>query len=185
MNIYLVGYMYSGKTTVGRQLARRLNYRFIDLDQAFESHYRTTVPLFFQRYGEAAFRQLEQKELHLTAELDHTIVSTGGGTPCHADNMDWINAHGTSIFLETTPEELVTRALKSRKQRPVLSGMSPAELDTFITTQLEQRLPYYRKAQLSFPAGDPDIELLADLLASHGITPKTESSNELYGKGCN
>lgn len=180
MNLYLVGYMYCGKTTVGRQLARLLNYRFIDLDQAFESRFRTTIPLFFQRYGEAAFRQLEQKELHLTAELDHTIISTGGGTPCHADNMDWINAHGTSVFLEARPDELVARAIKSRKQRPILSGMSPDELHTHIATQLEQRLPYYRKAQLSFPAGNPDIRLLADLLARHGIVPrpKTETPNE-------
>ena len=167
MNIYLVGYMYSGKTTVGRQLARRLGYRFVDLDQALESRYHTTVPLLFQRYGETAFRQLEQQELHGTAELDSTVVSTGGGCPCHADNMQWINAHGISVYLDVSLERLVGRAEKSRKQRPVLSGKSPEELREAIATQLSQRLPLYQQAQIHFPADDPDIDHLAEMLARY------------------
>ena len=167
MNIYLVGYMYSGKTTVGRQLARLLGYRFVDLDQALESRYHTTVPLLFQRYGEMAFRQLERQELHRTADLCRTVVSTGGGCPCHADNMQWINTHGTSVFLDVSLDGLVARAEKSRKQRPILSGKPPEELRDTIAMQLSQRLPIYRQAHLLFPADNPDIKHLAEILAQN------------------
>lgn len=165
MNIYLIGYMYSGKTTVGWQLAHRLGFSFVDLDQALESRYHTTVPLLFQRYGEVAFRQLERQELHRTADLDHTVISTGGGCPCHADNMQWINAHGMSVYLDVSLEKLLARAEKSKKQRPSLSGKSPEELRAAVAAQLDQRLPTYRQAQLHVPADDPDIEHLAEALA--------------------
>ena len=73
MRIYLVGYMYSGKSTVGRQLAKALGLRFIDTDNLFEERYRTTIPLFFHRYDEAAFRRLEQQVLHSTATMDDVV----------------------------------------------------------------------------------------------------------------
>lgn len=160
MLLYLLGYMYSGKTTVGRQLAQCLGYRFVDLDQLFEERYHTSIPLFFNRYGEEAFRKLEQAVLHSTQEMDDAVISTGGGTPCYFDNMQWINAHGVSIYLDVSTEVIIERARRSRKQRPVLANKSTEELRTFIQTQLSQRLPYYSQATLVFPADDPDISLL-------------------------
>ncbi len=162
MPLYLLGYMYSGKTTVGQQLARCLGYRFVDLDQLFEERYHTAIPLFFSRYGEEAFRKLEQAVLHSTQAMDNVVISTGGGTPCYFDNMQWINAHGVSIYLDVTIEVIIQRALRSRKQRPVLAGKSREELRAFIQDQLAQRLPYYSQATLVFPADDPDIALLRD-----------------------
>ena len=95
--------MYSGKTTIGRKLAECLDTRFVDLDQLFEEHYHTSIPLFFNRYGEDAFRKLEQLMLHSTHTLNHVVISTGGGTPCFFDNMEWINAHGISVYLNGFP----------------------------------------------------------------------------------
>ena len=73
MNIYLIGYMYSGKTTLGHKLAVNLGYQWLDLDQVFEAVFHTSIPIFFKRYGEEAFRKLEQKLLHETANNDNTV----------------------------------------------------------------------------------------------------------------
>jgi len=166
MKLFLLGYMYSGKTTVGRWLSQRLDYRFVDLDQLFEERYHTSIPLFFNRYGEEAFRKLEQLTLHSTESMDNVVISTGGGTPCYFDNMQWINAHGISIHLEVSIEKIIERALRSKKQRPILANKSPEELHTFIQSQLAQRLPYYSQAHITFPADDPDLTALQTLIAS-------------------
>lgn len=164
MKIYLVGYMYSGKSTLGRRLAMRLGCQFLDLDNLFEERYHTTIPLFFSRYDEAAFRQLEQQLLHTTAELDNVVISTGGGTPCYQDNMQWINAHGTSIFLEVSLPCLLARSNASRKQRPILTRMTPEEREAYIQQHLSTRLPVYRQAHIIFPADNPDVDSLVGLL---------------------
>ena len=164
MKIYLIGYMYSGKTTVGHALARSMGYQFYDLDQAFEAKYHTSIPLFFQRYGEEAFRRLEQQMLHTTADLDNVVISTGGGTPCFFDNIQWINSHGVSVYLDVTLETILCRAAKSRKTRPILADKNPEEREAYVRQQLQQRLPYYQQAQINFPADNPDMNMLKNLL---------------------
>jgi len=165
MKLYLLGYMYSGKTTVGRQLAQRLGCRFVDLDQLFEEHYHTSIPLFFNRYGEGAFRKLEQQMLHSTESMDDVVISTGGGTPCYFDNMQWINAHGVSVYLKVSIEKIIQRARTSKKQRPVLTNKNSEELHTFIQSQLGQRLPHYSQAHIIFSADEPDLTALQTLIA--------------------
>ena len=160
MKIYLVGYMYSGKSTLGRQLAKRLGYQFLDLDILFEERYHTSVPVFFSHYDEAAFRRLEQQLLYSTATLNDVVVSTGGGTPCYADNMQWINAHGTSVFLEVSLPCLVARSNASRKQRPILTRLTPEQREIHIREHLTSRLPIYQQAHILFPADAPDVEAL-------------------------
>ena len=160
MRIFLVGYMYCGKTTVGQALARMLGYGFVDLDQLFEQRYHTTIPIFFKRYDEGAFRILEQQILHSTTAMDDVVISTGGGTPCHADNMDWINAHGTSVYLDASVDCILARAAQSRKVRPVLTGMTEDERAVFVARQLHEREQYYRQAHHRVPADKPDLESL-------------------------
>lgn len=164
MKIYLVGYMYSGKTTIGRQLAQALGVPFVDTDQAFEQRFRTSIPLFFNRYGEEAFRLLERQVLHSTATLPPAVISTGGGTPCQFDNMQWINNHGLSVYLEVSLPTLLERAATSRKQRPTLAAMSPDEREQFITRQITDRMPYYRQASIHFAADHPNLDNLLTLL---------------------
>ena len=154
MNIFLLGYMYSGKSTVGRQLARAMGYRFVDLDVLFEERYHTTIPLFFRKYDEAAFRRLEQMLLHETEGFENTIISTGGGTPCFADNMQWINSHGLSVWLDVSFPTLESRAAVSRKHRPLAISRQ----------HYESRQQFYRQAQIRFPADSPDIPALISLL---------------------
>lgn len=157
--------MYSGKTTVGRRLAQELGYQFVDLDKLFEATFRTSIPLFFQRYGEESFRKLEQKVLHSTGEQEDVVISTGGGTPCHFDNMEWINAHGVSIYLDVGFDALMQRAAQSKNVRPILAGKPYDECKTFMQEQLLLRVPYYSKARLIVKEDAPDIRHLVELLA--------------------
>ncbi|MBQ9864013.1 MAG: shikimate kinase [Bacteroidales bacterium] len=166
MRVYLIGYMFSGKTTVGRKLAAKLGFQWLDLDQVFECYYHTTIPIFFKKYGEEAFRKLEQKLLHSTADLDDVVVSTGGGTPCYFDNIQWINGQGKSVYFDVTEETLLRRAAQSKKPRPVLASMTEEERGRYIHQQLSQRLPYYQKAHVIFPADQPDIDRLVMLITS-------------------
>lgn len=146
MKFYLVGYMYCGKTTFGRQLAAEKGMDYLDLDRAFEERYHYTVPRFFSTFGEEAFRRLETQMLHSTAQLDNVVIATGGGTPCHSDNMDFILDNGTAIYLQMTVDALVERALHSRNPRPLMRGLTEEQLRDKIAKQLKEREPYYLKA---------------------------------------
>ena len=166
MRRYLIGYMYSGKTTIGHKLAVQMGYRWLDLDQMLETTFHTTIPIFFQRYGEDAFRKIEQKLLHSTADLDDVVISTGGGTPCYFDNIQWMNLHGKTIYFDVSVDTLLRRAAQSKKPRPILTGMTDDERSQFIQQQLDQRLPYYKKANIIFPADKPDLDELVRLVTA-------------------
>lgn len=155
MKYYLVGYMYCGKSTFGRRLAAEKGMDFLDLDRAFEERYHYTVPHFFATFGEAAFRKLETLMLHSTADLDNVVVATGGGTPCYGDNMDFILAHGTAIYLQMSVDDLVSRALHSRNPRPLMRGLSEADLRTRIATQLKEREEAYLRAPVVLDGSNP------------------------------
>lgn len=157
MKYYLVGYMYCGKTTFGRRLAAEKGMDFLDLDHAFEERYHYTVPRFFSIFGEEAFRRLETQLLNSTADLDNVVVSCGGGTPCFNDNMDFILAHGTAIYLQMGVDDLVVRALRSRNPRPRLHGLPEEELRRQITMQLNEREPFYQKAPIIIDGTNPAL----------------------------
>ena len=164
MRIYLIGYSYSGKTTLGRQLAKRLGFDFFDTDKALEIKYHTTIPVFFNRYGEKAFRIIERQILQSTADLDNTVVSTGGGTACSDDNISFMLQNGKVVYLQMNVDDILLRLTKSHKTRPMLKGKGPEELKQFITEQLTARLPYYRQAHISVPAFDITAEKLEEVI---------------------
>ncbi|MBR1766071.1 MAG: shikimate kinase [Bacteroidales bacterium] len=143
MKFYLVGYMYSGKSTFGRRMAGEKGMDYLDLDRLFEERFHYTVQRFFDVFGERAFRQLESQVLRSTADLDNVVVATGGGTPCHSGNMDFILAHGTAIYLRMTVDDLVDRALRSRNPRPAMRGLSPDEIRAKIALQMQEREGFY------------------------------------------
>ena len=145
--IILVGYMGSGKTTVGRALAKELGLQFYDLDWYIESRRHKTVPQIFAERGEEGFREIERNMLHEVAEFEDIVLSCGGGTPCFFDNMDYMNGQGDVIWLKADAEVLYKHLLMGKTERPLLKGKSPEELITFIKEQLEWREPYYSKAR--------------------------------------
>ncbi len=160
MKYYLVGYMYSGKSTFGPCLAAAKGLAFVDLDKAFEAKYHYEVARFFEVFGEDAFRKLETQMLHATADLDNIVISTGGGTPCYGDNMDFILEHGTAIYLQMSVDALVERALRSRHVRPKLHGLPEPEMRAAIGTQLAQRAPIYLRAPIVLDGTAPSVEAI-------------------------
>ena len=144
--IIIVGYMGSGKTTVGRALAKELGLDFYDLDWYIESRRRKTVPQIFAERGEDGFRDIERSMLHEAAEFENIVLSCGGGTPCFFDNMDYMNRQGQVVWLKASPEVLYRHLLMGKTERPLLKGKSPDELTAYIREQLERREPFYSKA---------------------------------------
>ena len=147
IRIILIGYMGAGKTTIGRALATELGIPFYDLDWYIESRMRKKVPQIFAEKGEDGFRTIEHNMLHEVAEFEDVIISCGGGTPCFFDNMDYMNEQAETVYLKARPEVLYDHLRMGRTERPLLTGKSPEELQTFIAEQLEQREPYYSKAR--------------------------------------
>ena len=144
--IILIGYMGSGKTTVGKALSKETGMMFYDLDWYIESRMRKTVSQIFAEKGEEGFRKIEYNMLHEVAEFEDVIISCGGGTPCFFDNMDYLNQQGDVIYLKATPETLYKHLLMAKVERPLLKDKTPEELIAYITEHLKEREPFYEKA---------------------------------------
>ncbi len=151
--IFIIGYMGSGKSTLGRNVAKMAEVEFIDLDNYIEQRFHSTVRQIFAEKGEEGFRKIERSMLHEVAEFENVLVACGGGTPCHFDNMDYMNSMGTTVLLETTLGKLHTRLLRGRHKRPLIADKGDDELLEFIKAGLAARMPYYSKAICRF-AGD-------------------------------
>ena len=150
--IFLTGYMGAGKTTLGRALAAEMDIPFIDLDHYIEKRHCKTIAQLFAEKGEEGFREIERRMLHEVGEFEDVIISTGGGTPCFFDNIEYLNAQGTTVYLDVPVERLHIRLSIAKAKRPLIKDKNDEELMTFITEQLAKRAPHYRKAQYSFRA---------------------------------
>jgi shikimate kinase len=147
VRIIIIGYMGSGKTTVGKALSKTLGIPFYDLDWYIESRMHKTVAQIFAERGEEGFRKIERNMLHEVAEFEDVIISCGGGTPCFFDNMDYLNEQGDTVYLKAEPEVLYGHLLMGKTVRPLLVGKSKDELLQFINEQLQVREPYYSRAK--------------------------------------
>ena len=160
--------MGAGKTTVGKMLARRMGLSFIDLDSYIESRHLRTVGQLFDEKGENAFRQIERNLLREVAEFEDVLVSTGGGTPCFYDNMEFINRCGRSVYLKVSVEELLDRLEVCKHSRPLLRNKTRDELRLFIAETLQKREPFYTQASVLFDAermsSDTDVQTIVEAL---------------------
>jgi shikimate kinase len=162
--VYIIGFMGSGKSTAGRKLAASLGWAFIDLDRKIEEVAGKTIPQIFSDEGEGKFRELETSVLQsLKSELN-TVISTGGGTPCHGDNMDLMLDSGITIYLKMTPEQLTSRLMESTGQRPLLKNIPDEKLNEFISKKLGSREKWYKKANITLEGKNLDINLLTSLI---------------------
>ena len=146
LRIILVGYMGSGKTTVGKALAEALGLSFYDLDWCVESRYHRTVPQLFAERGEEGFRELERRLLHEVAEFEDIVLACGGGTPCFFDNMDFITSQAQTVYLKATPETLAMHLRMGKVERPLIKGKTHEQLTDYIRESLAQREPFYSRA---------------------------------------
>jgi len=142
--------MGSGKSTLGKKLANRLGWEWIDLDQAIESATGESIPHLF-KLGEAHFRKVEADTLRALSMANPMIISCGGGTPCFHQNMTWMNQVGTTIYLDLTPKALHSRLGNETDSRPLLAGVDAIEQVERLEKMLVDRLPFYQQAQITLP----------------------------------
>jgi shikimate kinase len=166
LKIFLLGYMGSGKTTVGRKLAGHMGYSFLDMDTEIEKQQGMTINQVFEKQGEAFFRSLEHELLLKIFNMDNLVISTGGGVPCFGNNLELINKNGVSVYLRLTPEILTSRLRFSRKTRPLINELPEDELLNFVHQQLEQRESWYLGATLTCNALNMNIEELAENIST-------------------
>lgn len=150
-NIILIGFMGSGKTTVGRRLAERLSYHFCDTDQMLEQKANDTINHIFSVHGEEYFRGMETDSLReLSKDLDHSVLSTGGGLPLRKQNSKLLREMGFVVFLKASKETTLKR-LKGDMTRPLLKG---DELEKKVEQLLAIRVPIYEDAAHKIIATD-------------------------------
>jgi len=167
MKIYLIGYMGSGKSTLGKGLAKALGISWIDLDTEIETRYKVSIPDFFSKYGETAFRDVEHKVLNDISLIPDIVVSTGGGVPCFHNNMELMNQAGLTIYLQATPEIILTRIGPFAWKRPLFQQMDGTDIMEKITVHLKSREQYYQQAQITVDAANPDIQELKNLILNN------------------
>ena len=156
--------MGSGKTHWGKIWAETYGLAFIDLDEVIEQNEGKTVAAIFEDKGEAYFRQIEAIILRNFDGAVNTIIACGGGTPCFLDNMQWMNEHGTTIYLSSTAPEIFKRVLPKQQKRPLISKMNEEELLSFIEQKLNERKSFYAAATVTLFTGNLSENSFAGVL---------------------
>jgi shikimate kinase len=165
MLIFLIGLPGSGKTTLGKQLAKQIHYVFSDLDEAIVKAQHSTIEEIFLKEGEAAFRNYEHHCLQSYNKNDNIIVSTGGGAPCFHNNMEWMNKMGVSIFLNPPLIELTKRLSASdNSHRPMLKGKDNNDLLSFLEAKFNERSSFYYQSKIIIEKVNPSVvDLIEEL----------------------
>lgn len=150
MKIFLLGYMGSGKSFIGKQLSQSLGYKFIDLDQKIEERENTSISEIFEKKGEVFFRRKEREMLEeILLSDDSLVISLGGGTPCYGDNLELIKGTENAItfYLKLKVENLTRRLFQEKDHRPMISHLKDKEkLEEFIRKHLFERGFYYNQS---------------------------------------
>lgn len=164
--------MGSGKSTLGKKLASKLELDFIDLDEYFEQKFRTSITLFFERFGEDSFRRLEHEALKEVIEKHGSIViSTGGGTPCFFNNIELMNQHGTTVYLKLPPALLASRLSNSpfRYRRPKLKGLDKKVLLETVTSHINEREIYYSQAKVILNTLGLKVDEIVNIIVQNSL----------------
>lgn len=169
-NIYLLGFMGAGKTTVGQLLADRLQRPFVDLDAEIESRLHLSIPAIFKEYGETYFRHIESEYLLQIGQRQQTVVATGGGIVLLPGNREVIQQTGCSVYLSWPIAVLVER-VKNSPQRPLLQGIGEDALQPYLEGLMQQRRNFYEQADIIIRgqadlSPDEIVELIRQQLSS-------------------
>jgi shikimate kinase len=169
LKVVLVGLPGSGKSTFGRQLARELDFSFLDLDQLIVERFQVSIPEIFSQHGEGTFREWESLVLE-EALNSHTsfILASGGGTPCFNDNMELINSLAISVYMDV-PLGIIGQRLQSTKtqQRPLFQGLDQGEIALKLKSLLVSREYFYDQAKIKLSGEDFSAELLMHELVTN------------------
>jgi len=170
--IFLIGFMASGKTTVGRLLAERLDWAFVDLDKVIEDEAGKTVADIFAAEGEEGFRNRETEALREVAKRRKTVVASGGGAPCREENLGVMLAAGRVLWLVVSADEAVERAGRA-SGRPLLDGA--ADPVVVARTLLDTRRPFYKRAHAAVDTTGLSPKQIVDELLLMSLVVGTEA----------
>lgn len=162
--IILVGFMGSGKTTLGKKLARKLDIPFLDSDEEIEKGTLLSVGEIFGKHGEARFREIESEFIETLFEDGDFVLATGGGMPCFHQNMQRLNELGTTFYLERSAKELANRLRHAKQQRPLLDGLTDDELLDSIEHRLAEREEYYRMSNFILSRDEQQPERILEFI---------------------
>lgn len=149
MRIFLIGFMGSGKTHWGKQLAAQLKFPYFDLDEVIAEKENKPVTQIFAECGEESFRNKEKQTLEsLIDEHESMVLSCGGGTPCFFNNIETMKKYGIVVWLNTHVEILVQRLMKEKESRPLIKNIADDDMRTYIIRKLNERRIYYEQADV-------------------------------------
>lgn len=162
MKIFLLGMMGSGKSYWMKRLSSALQIPGYDLDAVIETAEGQSISKIFETKGESHFRTAEAAALRSFESSGNAVIATGGGTPCFHGNMQWMNQHGITIFLDEDIQKLAAQLQPEKAHRPLIAALSDDELTKFLLQKREERSPYYAAAQHTLSGiGISEANLLA------------------------
>lgn len=162
--------MGSGKTSIGKKMARQIAYDFIDIDESIESKEGKSINDLFDIWGEEKFRIQEHLHLKQIGKNNNCVISTGGGLACYHDNMELMNQLGETIFLYADSSFLASRLKQGKASRPLISDLNDDEIPAFIDGLLETRSPFYHQAKHIIPSKDLKVSNILELFKSKGLS---------------
>ncbi|MBI3324065.1 MAG: shikimate kinase [Candidatus Omnitrophica bacterium] len=180
MNITLIGFMGTGKSSVGRRLAKQLGWQFVDVDAVIEAMAAKPIPAIFAEHGEAVFRRLEKRAIRRAIRQDNHVIATGGGAFLDPENRRLLRAIGPVICLSASPKAVLERVRPTLARRPLLSQGSPVAR---IQALLAQRGPSYAKADATIDTTDASIEEVTERIWAM-LAPWTSKSWQCLVKHC-
>lgn len=163
MRIFLIGFMGAGKSYVGRRLAELRQMDFIDLDDYIVEQAGKSIPEIFAQEGEMSFRLWEVKALRDLGNRDQLVIACGGGTPCFFDNLDWMNAHGLTVYLDVALPILQKRLQNEMAKRPLLADKTPDQLHDYLQSKLAERRATYEAARIIYRLEKEDADIALNL----------------------
>jgi shikimate kinase len=143
---FIIGFKNSGKTTFGRKLAEMTGLAFVDLDEYIEQLEGHSVADIYTRLGDEGFRRIEWKALRKAVRTDDLVIATGGGAPCHCENMNLMEQHGKVIYLNVSDETLVDRLKVAALDRPIVKGKTEEELRQYVSALRDRCEHNYQRA---------------------------------------
>jgi shikimate kinase len=165
MRVFLVGFMASGKSSVGKKLSKKIGLPFIDLDSYIEKKFDSTIRSIMYNEGMEKFREIEKESLDtIINENEDVVVSAGGGTPFYFDNMKRMTDEGVTVYLEVDIPTLVDRLMHAKQDRPLIWGKSREDLTIYANDLFGKREKHYQQAKYTVSGKNFDLKALQDIL---------------------
>ncbi len=166
MNVYLIGFMGSGKSRYGKRLAEAMQFSFVDTDEMIQQEEGMEITEIFKNKGEDYFVDIEAKVLTKVSQLNNTIIATGGGLPCRLKNMDYMKQTGLTVYLKAGLGCVMKNLLAEKDKRPMIADIDSTVLADYIHEKLEERKPCYQHTHCSIVTNNMKFSELHEMVVS-------------------